>query len=223
MIEEKLLRCVEALLMAADGPLSVDQLQKLLAEAGEPDKRAIRTALQALEADYAGRAVNLVELAGGWRFQVGADYAGLVGKLWEERPAKLSRALLETLALIAYRQPIARGEIEDVRGVSVSTSIIKTLLEREWVKVVGYREVPGRPALYGTTRVFLDDFGLKRLEDLPSLPELRDLDDLDAAARRLQGETTDEAGQDAEPEANETGESASPAPAVGTPPSDSVH
>lgn len=188
MVEEDILRCVEALLMAADGPLSVDQLRKLLAESGAPDRAGVRTALRALEADYAGRAVSLVEVAGGWRFQVGSDYGDLIGRLWEERPARLSRALLETLAIIAYRQPVARSEIEEVRGVSVSTSIIKTLLEREWVRVVGYREVPGRPGLYGTTQQFLNDFNLKRLEDLPSLPELRDLDDLDAAARRLQGE-----------------------------------
>ncbi|MEQ8798707.1 MAG: SMC-Scp complex subunit ScpB [Salinisphaeraceae bacterium] len=185
MIEEKILGCVEALLMAADGPLTVARLETLLAEDGAPDRKAIRTALSALQSDYAGRAVNLVEVAGGWRFRVSADYAGLLGKLWEERPPKLSRALLETLALIAYRQPISRGEIEEVRGVSVSSSIIKTLLEREWVRVVGYREVPGRPALFGTTSQFLDDLDLKRLEDLPSLPEIRDLDDLDAAADRL--------------------------------------
>ncbi|MDT0635452.1 SMC-Scp complex subunit ScpB [Spectribacter hydrogenoxidans] len=192
MIEEKILGCVEALLMAADGPLTVARLEILLAEDGAPDRKAIRTALSALQSDYAGRAVNLVEVAGGWRFRVGADYAGLLGKLWEERPPKLSRALLETLALIAYRQPISRGEIEEVRGVSVSSSIIKTLLEREWVRVVGYREVPGRPALFGTTSQFLDDLDLKRLEDLPSLPEIRDLDDLDAAADRLRAGASDE-------------------------------
>lgn len=192
MIEEKILGCVEALLMAADGPLTVAQLETLLAEDGAPDRKAIRTALSALQSDYAGRAVNLVEVAGGWRFRVGADYAGLLGKLWEERPPRLSRALLETLALIAYRQPISRGEIEEVRGVSVSSSIIKTLLEREWVRVVGYREVPGRPALFGTTSQFLDDLDLKRLEDLPSLPEIRDLDDLDAAADRLRAGASDE-------------------------------
>lgn len=218
MVEEDILRCVEALLMAADGPLSVDQLQKLLAESGAPDREGIRTALRALESDYAGRAVNLVEVAGGWRFQVGVDYGGLVGKLWEERPPKLSRALLETLAVIAYRQPVARSEIEDVRGVSVSTSIIKTLLEREWVRVVGYREVPGRPGLYGTTRTFLDDFNLKRLEDLPTLPELRDMEDLDAAARHLQG---GDEGQDAGEGAADS--EAASADVAEQPPSDSLH
>ncbi|MDT0617261.1 SMC-Scp complex subunit ScpB [Salinisphaera sp. P385] len=221
MIEEKILGCVEALLMAADGPLTVARLETLLAEDGAPDRKAIRTALSALQSDYAGRAVNLVEVAGGWRFRVSADYAGLLGKLWEERPPKLSRALLETLALIAYRQPISRGEIEEVRGVSVSSSIIKTLLEREWVRVVGYREVPGRPALFGTTSQFLDDLDLKRLEDLPSLPEIRDLDDLDAAAERLRNAGSE--AQDADEDGN-----ASPTPEVPTTddldsPSDALH
>lgn len=196
MVEQETLHGVEALLMSAHEPLSIDQLKKLLADAGEPDRDAIRTALQALEADYLGRAVNLVEVAGGWRFQVGAEYSNLVGKLWEERPAKLSRAVLETLAIIAYRQPVARSDIEDVRGVSVSTNIIKTLLEREWIRVVGYREVPGRPGLYGTTQGFLNDFSLKQLEDLPSLPELRDIEDLDAAARQLQDKADTESPDD---------------------------
>lgn len=218
MVEEQILRCVEALLMAADGPLSIDQLQSLLADSGAPERQDIRTALRALEADYAGRAVNLVEVAGGWRFQVVSDYASLVGKLWEERPPRLSRALLETLALIAYRQPLARGEIEEVRGVSLSSSIIKTLLEREWIRVVGYREVPGRPALYGTTRTFLDDFNLKRLEDLPSLPELRDLEDLDAAAEKLKADAVG----DGENGGAEGGAEAADAEAA-EPPSDSLH
>lgn len=198
-IEEKLLRCVEALLMAADTPLAVERLEALLADAGAPDRKVIRTALAALQADYAERAVNLVEVAGGWRFQVGAAYGGLIGKLWEERPPRLSRALLETLALIVYRQPISRGEIEEVRGVSVSSSIVKTLLEREWVRVVGYREVPGRPALFATTKTFLDDFGLKRLEDLPSLPQIRDLAELDAAAASVQLPQTPAAERDSGP------------------------
>lgn len=185
IVDEGVMRCVEALLMAADGPLSIDRLETLLATAGEPDRKAIRTALKALQAHYVERAAILTEVAGGWRFQVREDYAELVGKLWEERPPKLSRALMETLALICYRQPISRGEIEEVRGVSVSSSIVKTLMEREWIRVVGYREVPGRPALFGTTRQFLDDFNVKSLEQLPTLPEIRDLDRLDDAVRRL--------------------------------------
>lgn len=182
-----LVACVEALLMAADAPVSVDRMVALLDNHGAPDRGAVRLALQALAARYADAAVDLVEVAAGWRFQVGADYAALVARLWEERPPKLSRAMLETLALICYRQPIARSEIEAVRGVSVSSSIIKTLQEYEWIKVVAYREVPGRPALFGTTRRFLDDFGVKRLDELPSLPEIKDLDALDAAVARLQG------------------------------------
>lgn len=213
-VPETLVRCVEALLMAADGPLSLSQLETLLADdAGTPDRKALRTALGALARAYEGSAVALSEVAGGWRFQVREDYAGLVGKLWEERPPRLSRALLETLALICYRQPISRGEIEEVRGVSLSSSIIKTLQEREWIKVVGYREVPGRPALFGTTRQLLDDLNLKRLEDLPTLPELRDLDDLDAAAASLQGETAE----------REDGGDDTTTPPPSPPASDAVH
>lgn len=188
VVPDAIVRCVEALLMAADSPLSVDRLVGLLDNHGAPDRAAVRLALQALSSRYASAAVDLVEVAGGWRFQVGGDYAALVARLWQERPPKLSRAMLETLALICYRQPIARSEIEQVRGVSVSSSIIKTLQEYEWIKVVAYREVPGRPALFGTTRRFLDDFGVKRLNDLPPLPEVKDLEALDAAAARLQSE-----------------------------------
>lgn len=188
VVPDALVGCVEALLMAADAPLSVDRLVALLDSHGAPDRAAVRLALQALSARYAKAAVNLVEVAGGWRFQVGADYATLVARLWEERPPKLSRAMLETLALVCYRQPIARSEIEQVRGVSVSSSIIKTLQEYEWIKVVAYREVPGRPALFGTTRQFLDDFGVKKLDDLPSLPEIKDMEALDAAVARLRGD-----------------------------------
>jgi segregation and condensation protein B len=140
-----------------------------------PERGALREALAALQEDYELRGIALVEVAGGYRIQVRADMQTWVARLWEEKPARYSRALLETLALIAYRQPITRGEIEDVRGVSVSTSIIKTLQEREWVHVVGHRDVPGRPAMYGTTRQFLSYFGLKSLDGLPSLAELRDL------------------------------------------------
>ncbi|WP_221177843.1 SMC-Scp complex subunit ScpB [Salinisphaera orenii] len=187
LVAEALLRCVEALLMAADGPLSADRLVQLLETTQAVERKDVRLALDALAARYADAAVNLVEVAGGWRFQVGPDYAGLVSRLWEERPPRLSRAMLETLALICYRQPIARSDIEAVRGVSVSSNIIKTLQEFDWIKVVGHREVPGRPALFGTTPAFLDDFGVRRLSELPSLPELQDLDALDAAVARLQG------------------------------------
>jgi segregation and condensation protein B len=190
-VPEALLRCVEALLMAADRPLSLDQLSRLLAGCHAAGRRELRIALEALAARYAEAAVDLVEVAGGWRFQVGPDYAALVARLWEERPPKLSRAMLETLALICYRQPIARSEIEAVRGVSVSSNIIKTLQEFDWIKTVGYREVPGRPALLGTTTKFLDDFGIQRLADLPNLPEIADPGALEAAVARLENAATD--------------------------------
>lgn len=169
---------VEAALLAAGRPLSVDAIQALFDETQAPDRGAIRTVLQELAADYTDRGIEVVEVASGWRIQVGKACSPWVSRLWEERPPRYSRALLETLALIAYRQPITRGEIEDIRGVSVSTTIIKTLLEREWVRVVGQRDVPGRPSLYGTTREFLDYFGLKSLDELPTLAELRDLDEI---------------------------------------------
>lgn len=190
-VSERLVRCIEALLMAADSPLSVEQLVRLLETTDAVAKVDVRTALSALVERYADSAADLVEVAGGWRFQVGPDYAAMVARLWEERPPKLSRAMLETLAIICYRQPLARSDIEAVRGVSVSTGIIRTLTEYEWIKVVGHREVPGRPALYATTQRFLDDFGVKRLADLPSLPEIQDIDTLDAAVARLRGESVD--------------------------------
>jgi segregation and condensation protein B len=143
----------------------------------------VRTALQELHRDYTGRGVELIEVASGFRLQVPQSFAPWVSRLWQERPARYSQALLETLALIVYRQPITRGEIEEVRGVSVSTTIIKTLLEREWIKIVGYREIPGRPALYATTRTFLDYFNLKSLDELPPLAEPRNFDTIDAKLR----------------------------------------
>ncbi|MDH5391582.1 MAG: SMC-Scp complex subunit ScpB [Gammaproteobacteria bacterium] len=139
-------------------------------------KRSIMEVIESLQQDYSGRAMELKEVASGYRFQVRHGYADYVGKLWEEKPSKYSRALLETLVLIAYRQPITRGEIEAIRGVSVSSHIIKTLVEREWVRVIGHRDVPGKPAIYGSTREFLDYFNLKSLDELPSLAEIKDLD-----------------------------------------------
>jgi len=170
---------LEGALLAAAQPLGLDHLQSLFGTESAPDKGTLRRALVRLEEDCAGRAVELVEVASGYRLQVRQELQPWVSKLFEERPQRYSRALLETLALIAYRQPITRGEIEDVRGVSVSTNIIRTLEEREWIRVVGHRDVPGKPALYGTTRAFLDYFGLKSLEDMPSLAEIRDIDDLE--------------------------------------------
>jgi segregation and condensation protein B len=169
---------LEAALLAADEPLSLDRLSNLFEAAERPSHEAIRHALSDLQRDYLGRGVELTEVASGFRLQVPQAFAPWVARLRPERATRYSRALLETLALIAYRQPITRGEIEDVRGVSVNTVIIKTMLERGWIKVLGHREVPGRPALYGTTRAFLDHFNLKSLNDLPSLAELRDLDAL---------------------------------------------
>ena len=165
---------VEGALMAAGGPLTLDQILGLYPDEQRPARDEVRDAVAAISDDYQGRGIELVEVAGGWRIQVRREVAPWVGRLWEERPARYSRALLETLALIAYRQPITRGEIEDIRGVAVSTQIVKTLSERDWIRIVGHRDVPGRPALYATTRRFLDYFGLRSLNDLPPLAEIRD-------------------------------------------------
>jgi len=179
MEQQQLKNIIEAVLMSAEKPLKVNQLEALFAgDVDMPSRNEIRKALQDLAEDYHGRGFELKEVASGFRIQVGQDYAQWVGRLWEEKPARYTRALLETLALIAYRQPITRGEIEEVRGVSVSSSIIKTLQEREWIKVLGHKDVPGKPALYGTSKEFLDYFNLKSLEDLPTLAELKDLDQI---------------------------------------------
>lgn len=172
---ERLLAIVEGALLAAGQPLPLERLEGLFDEHERPARDELRSALRTLADACVGRGVELVEVASGWRYQVREELAQWVGRLWEERPVRYSRALLETLALIAYRQPMTRAEIEEVRGVTVSSSIIKTLLEREWIRVVGHREVPGRPALYATTKRFLDYFNLKGLDDLPPLTELREL------------------------------------------------
>lgn len=169
---------IEAGLLAAGRPLSVDQLHGLFDEGAAPDKAEIRQAIKDLVDDYEDRGLTISEVASGFRIQVKAAMADRLQKLWEERPPRYSRALFETLALVAYRQPITRGEIEEIRGVSVSTNIIRSLLEREWVRVVGHRDVPGRPAMFGTTRQFLDYFGLKKLDDLPPLADLSDWESL---------------------------------------------
>ncbi len=169
---------VEAALLAAGRPLSVDQLQKLFDGRSEPDKTVIRQALQILVDEYEGRGITIAEVASGFRIQVKSGMAERLHKLWEERPPRYSRALFETLALVAYRQPVTRGEIEEIRGVSVSSNIVRTLLERDWVRVIGHRDVPGRPELFGTTRAFLDYFGLKKLDDLPPLADLSDWESL---------------------------------------------
>lgn len=180
MNQERIKSIIEAALLVAGEPLSLDRLSDLFVPDHDeaPDRASIRDVLASLEADYRGRGVQLVEVASGYRLQTRADLAPWLNRLWEERPQRYSRALLETLAIIAYRQPITRGEIEDIRGVSISQSIMKTITEREWVRVVGHRDVPGRPAVYATTRQFLDYFGLKNLGGLPNLAALRDIDDL---------------------------------------------
>ena len=165
-------------MLAAARPLTVQNLAELFEEGGRPEAGEIRTALGEIAARCEGRGFELQEVASGFRFAVRQELSQWVGRLWLERPARYSRALLETLALIAYRQPITRGEIESVRGVTVSTNIIRTLHEREWIRVVGHRDVPGRPAMYATTRQFLDYFNLKSLEQLPALAEIRDVDAL---------------------------------------------
>ncbi len=175
---ETLKQIIEAALLAAGRPLSLDQLQALFEKEDEPEKKSLREILVELTEDYLGRGIEIREVGNGFRIQVRSEFSPWVSKLWDERPPKYSRALLETLALIAYRQPITRGEIEDIRGVSVSTNIVKTLTEREWVRVVGHRDVPGKPALYATTKEFLDYFNLKGLSELPTLAEIRDLDSI---------------------------------------------
>jgi segregation and condensation protein B len=178
MSEQSLSQVLEAVLLAAGRPVSVEQMLELFEEHQRPTAEEVVVALAELAEHTADRACELREVASGWRLQVRPQFADVVSRLWQERPSRYSRALLETLALIAYRQPITRGEIEDIRGVTVSTTIMRTLHERNWVRVVGHREVPGRPELLGTTREFLDYFGLKSLDDLPTLAELRDLDDI---------------------------------------------
>ncbi len=169
---------VEAALLAAGRPLSLDRLGELFGRRGAPDRDALRAALASLAEDYAERGIEIKEVASGFRIQVRSRMNDWLMPLWEERAPRYSRALLETLALIAYRQPITRGEIEEVRGVAVTTNIVRTLLERNWVRVVGHRDVPGRPAMFGTTREFLDYFGLKKLDDLPPLSEIAELVDV---------------------------------------------
>lgn len=181
MDQQTLKKIIEAALLAAGKPLTLERLIGLFPEDQQPPRDEVRAALDAIVRDCELRGIELRELASGFRFQVKQDMAPWVARLWEERTPRYSRALLETLALIAYRQPITRAEIEDIRGVAVSTHIVKTLMDREWVRIVGHRDVPGRPALYGTTREFLDYFNLKGLDDLPPLSELRNITDIDFA------------------------------------------
>ncbi|HEY2624348.1 SMC-Scp complex subunit ScpB [Dyella sp. Tek66A03] len=174
---EQLKPIIEAALLATTQPMTIPQLLELFGEEDEVGRDDVAKALEALAEDCTGRGVELHEVASGFRYQVRQDMHQWLSKMWTERPSRYSRALLETLALIAYRQPITRPEIEQIRGVVVSSSIIKTMEEREWIRVVGYRDVPGKPALFGTTRAFLDYFNLKSLDELPPLSEIRDMED----------------------------------------------
>ncbi|PHR52005.1 SMC-Scp complex subunit ScpB [Cycloclasticus sp.] len=167
---------IEASLFAASEPLSIMELQNLFSLEDRPDKHSLREVLNQLQDEYSTKPVELVEVANGYRFQVKSKYSPWVARLWEEKPVKYSRALLETLAIIAYQQPATRGEIEDIRGVAVGTNIIRTLEDRNWVRVIGRKEVPGRPALYATTKAFLDYFNLQTLADLPPLATLLEAD-----------------------------------------------
>ena len=177
MNNDKLKPILEALFAAADRPLSVSQISDLFSgDTDQPSKDDIRKAIDEIGGQYQDSGLELKQVASGFRFQVKPAYESWVSRLWDQKPPHYSRAMLETLALIAYRQPITRGEIEDIRGVSVSTNMIKTLLEREWVKPLGHKDVPGRPTLYGTTRAFLDYFNIKSLNELPALSEISDLD-----------------------------------------------
>jgi segregation and condensation protein B len=169
---------IEAALLAAGRPLSVDQIKGLFDGRMAPEKAEIRQAIETLNEEYKDRGIVIGEVASGFRLQIKSSMADRLQKLWEERPPRYSRALFETLALIAYRQPITRGDIEEIRGVSVSSNIIRQLLERDWVRVVGHRDVPGRPAMFGTTKGFLDYFSLKKLDDLPPLADLSDWESL---------------------------------------------
>lgn len=175
-----LVQIVEAALLAAGKPLSITQLMGLFEEHEKPQREEMKAAIEVVRERCEDRGFELVEVASGFRFQVREQLSTWIGRLWQERPQRYSRALLETLALIAYRQPITRGEIEEIRGVAVSTNIIRTLHERDWIRVVGHRDVPGRPAMYATTRQFLDYFNLKSLDQLPALADIRDVDTLNA-------------------------------------------
>lgn len=176
---EQLQQILEAALLAAGEPLSLAQLAALFGDEERPPNGEISRALEQLRIDCENRGVELKKVASGYRLQVRQELNEWVLRLWKERPQRYSRALLETMALIAYRQPITRGEIESVRGVSVSSSIIRTLQERDWIRVVGHRDVPGKPALFGTTKTFLDSFNLQNLDDLPTLAEIRDMENLE--------------------------------------------
>lgn len=174
-VDNKVKMIVEGLLLAAGRPLTLDNIIQVFSKEEQPDRKELKLVMDSIADDCADRGFELKEVASGFRFQVKQELSEWVAKLWEERPPRYTRALLETLALVAYRQPITRGDIEEIRGVGVSSNIVRTLLDREWIRVVGHRDVPGRPAMFATTKQFLDYFNLKSLQDLPPLSEIRDL------------------------------------------------
>ena len=178
-MEHKISQVIEAVLLSASRPIDVQEIERVFPEDEKPTREEIRQALQKIEEQCKDRGVELKKVSSGYRLQVRQTLSSYVAKLWEERPQKFSKATLETLALIAYRQPITRGEIEEIRGVTIGTQLMRGLMERGWVKIVGQRDVPGRPSLYSTTKEFLDYFGLQHLRELPELPELPDLQSLD--------------------------------------------
>ena len=178
-MENKLIQIIEAALLSASRPLSIEEIQRLFPADQTPSKEDIKETLNEIEDLCAKRGVELKRVSSGYRMQVKQSLSAYIAKLWEEKPQRYSKATLETLALIAYRQPITRGEIEQIRGVSVGTQLIRGILERGWIKIVGQRDVPGRPSLYATTKEFLDYFGLQHLRELPGLPDLPDIDSLD--------------------------------------------
>ena len=178
-MDNNLIQIIEAALLSASRPLSVEEIQRLFDEGYIPTKEEIRDTLDEIESLCSNRGVELKRVSSGFRMQVKQSLSGYIAKLWEEKPKKYSKAALETLALIAYRQPITRGEIEEIRGVSVGTQLIRGIIERGWIKVVGQRDVPGKPSLYATTKEFLDYFGLQHLRELPNLPDLPDIGSLD--------------------------------------------
>ena len=213
MNEQDLKHIIEATLLAAGRPVTSQQLLDLFDERERPTPELLQAALALLAADYENRGIELAEVASGWRIQVRPRSMDVVSRLWQERPSRYSRALLETLALIAYRQPITRSEIEEIRGVAISSTIMRTMQERNWIRVVGHREVPGRPELLGTTREFLDYFGLKSLDQLPTLADLRDVENIgvqlelpggEASAQAAASEAeTSEASAESTPETSE--------------------
>lgn len=202
MDNDRIRRIVEAALLASDGPLTVASLTKLFLP-GELDEehaaKQIRDALKELQEEAEHRGVELKRVASGYRYQVRQDLSQWVSRLWDEKPPRYTRALLETLALVAYQQPVTRGDIEQVRGVSVSQNIMRTLLERDWIRVVGQKEVPGRPSLYGTTKAFLDYFNLKSLDELPPLPEIRALIEPALVEEEIEADGAQQGGPAAEP------------------------